>query len=161
MTVSTLTKTLLLTATFITSSMASSNNYLLLNDMKQIKQESFLLENMSKNIDNKEKFLSSKKEFSTILDGLINGSNTLKLRGTEIASIKSKLQEIQKEWSSKKETLDSSSLKTIQSEVDKVTKLYTESYNRFTQKRRISSIVNQYMNTSTPNRQVLALYEKF
>jgi hypothetical protein len=157
----TLTKTLILTATLVTSTLASSDNYLLLNDMKQIKQENQLLEKMSKSIDNKEKFLSSKEEFSAILNGLINGSDTLRLRGTEITNIKNALQDIKKVWSSKKERLDSSSLKTLHSKVDKVAKLYTKSYSRFTQKRKISSIVNQYMNTTTPNRQVLALYEKF
>jgi hypothetical protein len=156
-----LTKTLLLTTTLITSTLASSDNYLLLNDMKQIKQESLILENMSKNINDKEKFLSSKKEFSVILDGLIGGSDRLKLRGTEIASIKSGLLEIKKAWNGKDKTLDSSSLKSIHSQIDKVAKLYTKSYSKFVQKRKIASIVNQYMSTTTPNRQVIALYEKF
>ncbi|NEW60792.1 hypothetical protein GSY74_05810 [Sulfurovum sp. bin170] len=152
----TFTKHLTLTALLTTSIFASSSNYLLLNDMKLVKEERVILEKMTKGVNEE-----NKKKFSKILNGLIHSDSSLNLKGTEITDIRAKLVEIKKLWNSEKDTLDSSSLNEIETEVNQAVELYTKSYNRYLQKQKISTLVTQHMNQTEPNSQVLALYEKF
>jgi len=141
---------------FILSVFASSDNYLLLNDMNFIKEESKIVKKMVREV--KERDI---KVFSKILDGLINGDDSLNLRGTKISAIRVKLVEIKELWDSKKETLDSSSLSKIDTKVNQAIKLYTKSYNKHLQKQKLLTLVTQHMSDSKPNSQVVALYEKF
>ena len=152
----TFAKYLTLTAIFTSSIFASSGNYLLLNDMKLIKEESKIVKKMSTEVTDKDV-----KEFSKILDGLINGDDSLNLRGTKISAIRVKLVEIKELWDSKKETLDSLSLSKIDTKVNQAIKLYTKSYNKHLQKQKLLILVTQHMSDSKPNSQVVALYEKF
>ena len=155
----TFTKQLALTALFTTSIFASSNNYLLLNDMKLAKQEIVLLEDMSKNLG--KNLEESKSEFSQVLDGLINGNSSLNLRGTDIDELKNRLHEVDKLWKAEKSALDSSSLVAINTKMNQAIELYTKSYNKYLQKRKIATLVSQHINESNPNTQLLALYEKY
>ena len=152
----TFAKYLTLTAIFTSSIFASSGNYLLLNDMKLIKEESKIVKKMSTEVTDKDV-----KEFSKILDGLINGDDSLNLRGTKISAIRVKLIDIREFWNSKKGSLDSSSLIKIDIEINKVIKLYAKSYNKYLQKQKLATIITQHMNQSKPDRKILALYEKF
>jgi hypothetical protein len=152
----TFAKYLTLTAIFTSSIFASSGDYLLLNDMKLIKEESKIVEKMSTEVTDKDV-----KEFSKILDGLINGDDSLNLRGTKISAIRVKLIDIREFWNSKKGSLDSSSLTKIDIEINKVIKLYAKSYNKYLQKQKLATIITQHMNQSKPDRKILALYEKF
>jgi hypothetical protein len=141
---------------FILSVFASSDNYLLLNDMNFIKEESKIVKKMVREV--KERDI---KVFSKILDGLISGSDSLNLRGTKISAIRVKLIDIREFWNSKKGSLDSSSLTKIDIEINKVIKLYAKSYNKYLQKQKLATIITQHMNQSKPDRKILALYEKF
>jgi len=152
----TFTKYLTLTALLTTSILASSDNYVLLNDMKLIKEESKIVEKMATNVKEQDK-----KEFSNILNGLIDGDDTLNIRGTKISAIRVKLIEIKELWNNKRETLDSSSLIKIENKVKEAIRLYAQSYDKYIQKQKLATIVTQHMNQNKPNMQVLALYEKF
>ncbi len=152
----TFTKHLTLTAILTSSIFAYSDNYLLLNDMELIKEESTIVKKMATEVKEKDV-----EEFSKILSGLIDGDETLNLRGTKISAIRIKLIEIKDLLDKKRHTLDSSSLKTIDTKVNQAIKLYTKSYNKYLQKQKLATLVVQHMNQIESNRQVLALYEKF
>jgi len=149
-------KHLALTALLTSAIFAYSDNYLLLNDMRLIKEESKIVEKMATEIKKQDV-----KEFSQILNGLINGDDNRKIRGTKISAIRVKLIEIKGLWESEKKHLNNTSLQKIDIKVKQAIKLYTKSYNKHLQKQKFATLVTQHMNHIESNRQVLALYEKF
>lgn len=167
------TITLALGASILSAS--TSNNYTitkeykLLNDMKIAKKQQFLIMDMSKALKTNHVDIDASKRFTKVLLGLVNGSDSLGLKGTNIPKIKSKLNEIEELWKSELSILSSAKsekdtkkaikiLEHIMIKMNEAISLYNKSYDRFKQKVKLSSIVGQH--TIITNLQFLAFNSK-
>jgi len=163
-----MTFTLLLTSTLTlqANDYALVSNYPLLNDMKMAKKQESVLEEMNKTIsdhknNNKTKLLTLKKQFSTVIDGLLNGDTSLHLHGTKLVVLKNEIKTIKLLWSQEKTILDSavnnrmyedeafSTIKKLQQSLISLNKLYSQSYNRYKQNSVMKSLVKSYMKSAT------------
>jgi len=151
------------TTTLIASSddYALTDNYKLLNDMNLAKKQQSLIVDMNSVLDadkiDTEALNKSTMRFSKVLSGLSIGNNSLKLRGTKVPAISAKLSEVQKLWKEELMLLNNlkssnkdkaiSKLNTIMIKMSQAVSLYNNSYSRFKQKSKLSSIVNRHMNS--------------
>ena len=74
------------------------NNYKLLNDINYAKKQQNYILDMSKALKKNHVDMKAHEKFTKVLLGLVNGDNSLNLRGTEIPEIRAELAEIQKLW---------------------------------------------------------------
>ncbi len=139
----------------------------LANDINLAGKQRMLTQKMGKNllfISNKiktkhykEDFETSKKLFSQTLDGLINGSDTLKLKGTKLPKITKQLNVVKKLWSEQQSVLEAAlknkntqkaieGLDKILIEMNQASTLYTKSINRQKQRLKLSSLISSFMN---------------
>lgn len=153
------------------SSFAQANDYALLksypllNDMKIIKQEQILLKNMKLLIsdrknNHKDKISKQKKLFSKIIIGLERGDKKLKLHGTELKTLKDKIQIIKILWSQEKGILDSAvnnkmytkdaykTISKLSQELKELQERYRQSYARYKKNAVMKSVVSSYMKKS-------------
>ncbi|MCH9740518.1 MAG: type IV pili methyl-accepting chemotaxis transducer N-terminal domain-containing protein [Epsilonproteobacteria bacterium] len=152
------------------SSQAKSNNELTLaNDINLAGKQRMLTQKMGKallfasNDFKKEAYINdfkaSRKLFTQTLEGLFNGSKTLKLTGTDLPKITTQLKVVQGLWQESQPLLDNAltnkdlkkaiaALDTILVEMNKGVTLYTESVNRQKQRLQFASIVNSFMQKS-------------
>ncbi len=143
---------------------ALTAEYKLLNDMKMAKEQQADIVSMSKLLEakelNRKELMSSVKRFDKVLQGLLNGDKTMKLNGTKIPSIRHQLNELLMAWNESKVLLSHplsselqkqkaiNNLNTILIKVSQTVALYNQSYSRYKQRSRLSSIVNRHMNSN-------------
>ena len=142
------------------------NAYPLLNDMKMAKKEQLLLNNMRSLItdrknNNKAKLTEQKELFTTIITGLSKGDSKLGLHGTELVSLRNKINTIQLLWSQEKTILDSAlnnkmytndayqTIEKLSTQLSVLNKLYTQSYTKYKQNSVMKSLVSAYMQGSS------------
>jgi hypothetical protein len=150
------------------------DTYPLLNDMKMVKKEQLLLDNMRSLItdrrnNNKMQLTQQKETFTTIILGLSQGNDKLGLHGTELVFLKNKINTIQLLWSQEKEILDSainnkmyknnaySTIDKLYSHLTVLNKLYKQSYTRYKQNSVMKSLVSSYMRKSSQHEPVYAM----
>jgi len=142
---------------------AITDNYKLLNDMRLAQKQQELIVDMNKELNKKNIELKALKNaqnrFDKVLIGLIEGDLSLHLKGTNIPSIKTKLNEVKKLWEKELNILKDKSLSkdkkdkaianlnNIMVKMSEAISLYNKSYERFKQKSKISSIVNRHINS--------------
>jgi len=160
--------TLLLTSTLTlqANDYALVGTYPLLNDMKMAKKQEKILLEMSKTIsdhknNNKNKLSILKQQFTTVIDGLLKGDNSLHLHGTKLVILKNKIKTIKLLWSQEKSILDSAinnkmyedeayaTIKKLTRNLTTLNKLYNQSYTRYKQNSVMKSLVKSYMNSTT------------
>jgi len=145
----------------VSNDYAITDNYKLLNDMNFAKKQQELILNMSLALERNEidtiTLQISKKKFSQVLLGLVNGDDSIDLKGTNIPTIKAKLNIVQKLWSTELSILnrvksDNDSkekaikgLNNIMIEMSQTVALYNKSYSKFRQRSKLSSIVAHHM----------------
>ncbi len=143
---------------------ALTEEYKLLNDMKMVKEQQADIVSMSKLIEAKEidiqKIEFSVTKFDSVIHGLIGGDKKMKLNGTKIPQIRRQLTDLLVAWNESKLLLKSNlndghqkqkvinNLNTILIKVSQTVALYNQSYSRYKQRSRLSSIVNRHMNNS-------------
>ncbi len=171
-----LTLGLLLTAntSVYANDYALINTYPLLNDMKMVKKEQLLINNMRTLIsdrkhNNKTKLQKQKKMFSQIIKGLSQGDSSLGLHGTKLPLLKNKITTIQLLWSQEKSILDSAlnnkmytndayaMLDKLTSQLTALNKLYKRSYARYKKNSIMKSLVSSYMKKSSSSEPMYAL----
>ncbi|CAA6819221.1 MAG: Unknown protein [uncultured Sulfurovum sp.] len=138
------------------------DTYPLLNDMKILKKEQGLLNSMRSSIsdrknNNKAKLAKEKEVFTKIIRGLSKGDSSLGLQGTELVSLKNKINTIQLIWSQEKSILDSAlnhkmykndayaTIKKLSTQLTALNKLYQNSYTRYKKNSVMKSLVSSYM----------------
>lgn len=116
-------------------------------------------------------FKASRQLFSQTLDGLFNGSQPLKLTGTNLPMITTQLKVVEKLWKEHQPILNNalkgeklkeaiSGLDIILVEMNKGVILYTESINRQKQRIEIASLVDSFMNEDNRNKKRVNLSGK-
>ncbi|MBU1669244.1 type IV pili methyl-accepting chemotaxis transducer N-terminal domain-containing protein [bacterium] len=106
-----------------------------------------------------EDFKTSRKLFTTTLEGLFKGSKALNLTGTQLPKITTQLKVVETLWKEHQSLLDNalknkgikeaiSGLDTILVEMNKGVILYTQSINRQKQQLQLASIIGDFMNKS-------------
>jgi hypothetical protein len=162
--VKTITVTLIVGTTLINASSvedyAFTKEYRLLNDMRLAqKQQELILkirkELKAENVDT-ELLGVLKSRFSKVLNGLINGDKKLDLKGTKLPTFRAKLMDLKEDWK-KESKLISKSLKnrdlkdralaklnSLMIKTSELIELYNQSYSRFKQKSKLSSIVYRH-----------------
>jgi len=147
----------------ISNDYAVTDDYKLLNDMNLAKKQQELILNMSLALEaNKIDTITlkiSKKKFTQVLHGLINGDDDIDLKGTNIPTIKAKLGEVQKLWDKELAVLNNAKsnnnnkekaiegLNSLMIEMSQTVALYNKSYSKFRQKSKLSSLVAHHMNS--------------
>jgi len=165
---------LISSATLSANDYALLNTYPLLNDMKMAQKEQVLLDTMRSTItdhknNNKLELTQLKNKFTTIITGLSNGNETLKLKGTKVAILKNKIEAIQLQWSHEHSMLDSAlnnkmyeeeALETINklsSTLNSLNELYAQSYARYKRNSVMKSLVSSYMKAQEDGQERYAL----
>jgi len=132
-----------------------SNNYKLLNDISYAKKQQHLILDMSRALKINNVDMKAYEKFTKVLLGLLNGDDSLNLRGTEIPEIRAELNRIQELWKEELITLKSANsdiditkaidiLNGVMAKMNQLVALYNKSFDRFQQKSRLSLIVEQY-----------------
>jgi len=143
---------------------ALTEEYKLLTDMKMAKDQQASIVDMGKCLESKnldlQKVKLSMQQFDKVLHGLIEGDNTLKLNGTKIPHIRQQLDELLVAWNKSKSLLNGdlnkasrkqkaiNSLNTVLLKMTQTVAFYNQSYSRYKQRSRLSSMVNRHMRTS-------------
>ncbi len=136
---------------------ALTDNYRLLNDMKLAQKQQEIIIDINRILEqdkiDRELLTAYQNRFKRVLSGLLNGNESLNLKGTKLPIFKSKIEEIQKLWDKEIKLIDKklinkdekevaiSRLNNIMLKSAELVKLYNNSYNRFKQKSKISSII--------------------
>ena len=142
---------------------ALTENYRLLNDMKLAQKQQEIIININKILEqdkiiDKELLSAYKNRFNRVLIGLLNGNEKLNLKGTKLPIFTRKIKELQKLWEKESKLISKkfinrdekeiaiSKLNTIMLKSSELVELYNNSYNRFKQKSKISSIIYRQLN---------------
>ncbi len=141
---------------------ALTEDYRLLNDMKLAQKQQEIIVNINKILEQDKIDIgllnAYKNRFNRVLSGLLNGNKNLNLKGTKLPIFKTKIEELQKLWekeskliSEKFQNIDKkeiaiSKLNNIMLKTSELVKLYNNSYTRFKQKSKISSIIYRRLN---------------
>ena len=127
------------------------------------------------NIDKKnstKELISSKKMFAKILNGLQHGDKSLKLDSTKLPKIKKQLKKIKKQYQNIEPNLNASirnkeiikdtvyKLDALLVEVDKVVKLFEKSIKRAKQAKKLSLLVNQFIEQKNIHNNIINLAGK-
>ena len=130
---------------------------------------------VSSNIDTKnstKELISSKKMFAKILNGLQHGDKSLKLDSAKLPKIKRQLKKIKKQYKGIETNLNSSvhdkeiikdtiyKLDALLIEVDKVVKLFEKSIKRAKQAKKLSLLVNQFIEKKNIHNNIINLAGK-
>jgi hypothetical protein len=142
---------------------ALTDEYKLLTDMKMAKDQQAKIVEMNRVLEHKnidlQKVKQSINSFDKVVHGLINGDNNLKLNGTTIPHIRQQLDSLLIAWNRSKSLLSQdlnrlsykqkalNSLNTLLLEMTQTVERYNQSYSRYKQRSRLSSIVNRHMRT--------------
>ena len=132
--------------------------------MKLAKKQQNLIINMSQALESKKIDITTlqiaKEKFSKVLLGLNNGDAYLDLKGTNIPTIKSKIDEVQALWNKEVTILNGLSsndtnrdkaldgLNSIMIKMSQTVAEYNKSYSKFRQKSKLSSLVAHHMNNT-------------
>ena len=141
---------------------ALTENYRLLNDMKLAQKQQEVIVNINKILEKDkidiELLNVYTNRFSRVLLGLSKGSKNLNLKGTNLPIFKRKIEELQKLWDKELKLISKnfinrdekeiaiSKLNNIMLKTSELIKLYNNSYSRFKQKSKISSIIYRHLN---------------
>ena len=141
---------------------ALTEDYRLLNDMKLAQKQQEIIVNINKILEqdkiDTELLNAYKNRFNRILLGLLDGNKSLNLKGTKLPIFKTKIKELQKLWEKESELISKtftnrdekeiaiSKLNNIMLKTSELLELYNNSYSRFKQKSKISSIIYRQLN---------------
>jgi len=141
---------------------ALTENYKLLNDMKLAQKQQALIVSMGQTLESERLDVKALKDaqirFEQILTGLDEGNSAIKLKGTSIPKIKAKLKEVKNLWNAEVKRLNGSlmssderedaidGLNKIMVKMSQAVEIYNNSYSRFKQRSKLSSIVNRHIN---------------
>ena len=150
--------TLLLTSTItaFADDYALVDTYPLLKEMKSAKKQQALLDNIYTTIvehryDSQEQLSHLKSQFTTALNSIS--------KGTKVAVIKNKIEELKLQWKQNNHLLDAAinnkmykkeafkKLNQISKTLASINKLYAQSYARYKQNSVMKSLVSSYMKT--------------
>ncbi|NPA60771.1 MAG: hypothetical protein GXO06_00610 [Epsilonproteobacteria bacterium] len=139
---------------------AITKEYKLLNDMRVARKQQELILKMGRELDARDVDVESLKalegRFTQVLNGLIYGDDSLELRGTKLPAFRSKLVELKRVWGEESKLMRDSisnidlrdeakaKLNGLMIKMSELIELYNQSYSRFKQKSKISSIVYRH-----------------
>ena len=156
------------------------SDFILANDINLAGKERMILQKMAKSLlissngievkENKDAFLNSQKLFTKILKGLLEGDNSLKLKGTNLPKIRKQLKIVNQLWSAEQKSFQNilssknphkaiDVLDNISIEMDKAVKLYTASLNRQHQRDEFASLIKIYTSLEKMDSQTKLLLE--
>ncbi|SFV57587.1 Nitric oxide-responding transcriptional regulator Dnr (Crp/Fnr family) [hydrothermal vent metagenome] len=157
------------------------SNFVLTNDMNLAEKQKILLQKMEKALlisnngiktqEHKDEFLNSQKLFTKILKGLLEGNDSLKLRGVNLPEIKKQLRVVEQLWNKEQKNLQNAlsnksplkaidALENVSIEMDKSVKLYTASFNRQQQRDEFASLINIHTSLEKMDSETKFLLEK-
>ena len=153
---------------------ALTEDYRLLNDMKLAQKQQEIIVNINKILEQDKVDIgllnAYKNRFNRVLLGLSKGSKNLNLKGTKLPIFKMKIKELQKLWEKESKLISKrfanrdekeiaiTKLNNIMLKTSELIRLYNNSYTRFKQKSKISSIIyRQLNNKKTKKIKIIAL----
>ena len=141
---------------------ALTENYRLLNDMKLAQKQQEIIVNINRILEQDkidiELLNAYKNRFNRVLLGLLNGNKSLNLKGTKLPIFKTKIKKLQKLWEKESQLISKNftnrdekeiamrKLNNIMLKTSELIELYNNSYSRFKQKSKISSIIYRQLN---------------
>ena len=159
------------TGTILADDYALTERYFLRYDMEVAQKQQSLVAQMqelfnSPSIDSSD-LNQLEMQFSRQLTGLIDGDDTLRLKGTKLSAIHNELQQVKAVWketqAAMKKALKSSKYRKEAQQyfsrllqcVNSAVMAYDKSYQRYKQRSQLSAIVNSYVNHKKSDRLAL------
>ncbi|HHH19596.1 MAG TPA: hypothetical protein ENK86_03670 [Campylobacterales bacterium] len=147
---------------------ALTQRYSLIYDMKVAQKQQSLVIQMQELLNQRyfdvEALNRLQTQFDRQLHGLMEGDDSLRLNGTQISLLRTKLKEIRTVWEESQQTMQQASesrdqnyeaqqaLNRLLSSVNRAVMAYDKSYQRYKQRSRLSAIVNRYQNHGKTDR---------
>ncbi len=141
---------------------ALTENYRLLNDMKLAQKQQEIIVNINKILEQDKIDMgllnAYQNRFKRVLLGLLDGNKHLNLKGTKLPIFKIKIKKLQKLWERESQLISKNfinrdkkeiairKLNNIMLKTTELVELYNNSYSRFKQKSKISSIIYRQLN---------------
>jgi len=173
----TLAVTLLLNTAWLNASFVEDyafiKEYKLLNDMKLAQKQQELILKIGKELRDRnidvELLRALENRFSKVLNGLIHGDKRLSLKGTNLPTFRAKLIELKRAWRDESKLINRSlknrdlrdkalaKLNSLMIQTSELIELYNQSYSRFKQKSKLSSIVYRHESKSEKKRHLASI----